>query len=302
MSELWCVSHDCGPGVLVHGGAGRVAPERRAEHRDGCLAAARAGAAVVSAGGSALDAVQAAARVLEDLPQFNAGTGAALTEAGTVEHDAAIMCGATLAAGAVAAVSSFKNPIDLARAVLDQGRHVLLVGEGARAFAKRAGFEQVAPETLVTDAAREALARYLSEGKESGWAGGTIGAVALDRAGHLAAATSTGGTLGKWLGRVGDSPILGAGTLADDTSCALSATGDGEGILKVGLARVIAVALSHGVEPEVAVASALSQLTGRARASGGLILMAPTGRVTLARSTETMSWAFAGERGEGAGV
>lgn len=293
---------EMGPGVLVHGGAGDVDPARRSDHVDGCREAARAGFEVLRSGGSALDAAQAAARVLEDLPMFNAGTGAALTEEGTVEHDAALMEGTTLRAGGVAAVRGFKNPVDLARAVLEDGRHVLLVGDGAARFARAHSFEAVDEASLVTARAREALAKVLSGRGATGWAGGTIGAVARDGRGGVAAATSTGGTVGKRLGRVGDSPILGAGTLADDRACAVSATGDGEGILKVGLARVVALALERGEVAESVLVSALERMRERTGATGGLIVFTPAGRFAAARSTATMSWAVAGERGQDAGI
>jgi len=298
MSTIESQSQAVGAGVLVHGGAGHVPVERRAAHAAGCLEAARAGYAVIARAGSALDAVQAAARVLEDLPQFNAGTGAALNELGEVQHDAAIMCGRTLATGAVASLPGFKNPIDVARAVLDDGRHVLLVADGARLLAERAGIKSVDPASLITEAARVALGRPSG----SGWAGGTIGAVARDREGHIAAATSTGGTIGKLIGRVGDSPIIGAGTLADDTSCALSATGDGEGILKIGLARVIAIAIEAGESPEAAATKWLTKMEARTEATGGVIIFLPSGTCAWARSTETMSWAYASERGEASGA
>ncbi|MBL8741899.1 MAG: isoaspartyl peptidase/L-asparaginase, partial [Myxococcales bacterium] len=191
------------------------------------------------------------------------------------------------------------NPIDVARAVLDDGRHVLVVAEGAALAAKRAGIEPVGdPSSLITEKARLALGKPAG----SGWAGGTIGAVARDKAGHVAAATSTGGTVGKLVGRVGDSPIIGAGTLADDTSCALSATGDGEGILKIGLARAIAFSIEAGESAEAAAKRWLEKMEARTEATGGVIIYEPNGRATWARCTETMSWAYAAEGGEASGA
>jgi beta-aspartyl-peptidase (threonine type) len=288
-------------GVLVHGGAGHVEPDRRPIHEAGCREGARAGWAVLSRGGSALDAAQAAARLLEDLPQFNAGTGGALTADGGVELDASIMDGRTLRAGAVAAVRGFKNPIDLARAVLSDARHVLLCAEGAARFAERAGIAAVDQASLVTEHARAALERVKSGEGPKGWAGGTIGAVARDAQGHVAAATSTGGTVGKLPGRIGDSPIVGAGTLADDEVAAISATGDGEGILLVGFAQRIAHALAAGVEIEAALASALDVLLRRGAATGGAIVIDKHGRYAWARSTSTMSWALCSGAGEDGG-
>lgn len=221
--------------IIVHGGAGLVGEERHARLREGVRRAAEAGDAVLVAGGSALDAVVAAVRVLEDDPEYNAGTGSALTRDGTVETDASIMDGATQRVGAVAAVPDLGNAIALARAVLDAGEHVILSGPSAWQFAREVG---ISPSTnLVTERARARLAAKLAE-----TSGGTVGAVARDQHGKYAAATSTGGIVGKRPGRVGDSPIPGAGTWAD-ARCALSATGDGEAILRVALTRSIAMRL-----------------------------------------------------------
>lgn len=292
-----------GPCVAVHGGAGAVPPERRAHHVEGCRAAALAGYRVLLAGGPVVEAVQVAVRVLEDLPQFNAGTGAALTEAGDVAHDASIMRGLDLAAGAVGALAGFRNPIDVARALLEDGRHVLMVGEGARAFARSCGLSEVDPSALVTEDARAALARYLERGGTSGWAGGTVGAVAVDAGGRVAAATSTGGTLGKRVGRLGDSPVIGAGTLADDEACAVSCTGDGEAILKVSLARAVASALGRGASLEAAAHAALAALERRVGgAKAGLVCVDTEGRFVWARNTETMSFAARGATLDLAGV
>jgi beta-aspartyl-peptidase (threonine type) len=222
--------------IIVHGGAGLVGEERHARLREGVRRAAEAGDATLIAGGSALDAVVAAVRVLEDDPEFNAGTGAALTREGTVETDASIMDGATQRVGAVAAVPDLGNAIALARAVLEAGEHVILSGPRAWDFAREVG---ISPATnLVTDRARARLAAKLAE-----TSGGTVGAVARDRHGRYAAATSTGGIVGKRPGRIGDSPVPGAGTWAD-ARCALSATGDGEAILRVALTRSIAMRLA----------------------------------------------------------
>ncbi len=207
---------DRGWGVLVHGGAGHVPAERRPRHIEGCARASRAGAEILARGGSALDAVEIAVRVLEDDPSFNAGTGACLNAEGRVEHDASIMSGIDLRAGAVCALSGFANPIAIARAVLDDGRHVLYAAEGARAFAAAHRFVEVDPAALVTEAARAAWEAAKRSGAAAGWAGGTVGAVARDASGHVAAATSTGGTMNKRPGRVGDSPLIGAGCFADD--------------------------------------------------------------------------------------
>lgn len=280
----WC--------VLVHGGAGHVAEERRPLHAEGCRRAARAGAEVLRAGGSALDAVERAVRALEDDPLFNAGTGACLNAEGHVELDASIMEGRTLRAGAVAALSGFAAPISIARAALDDGRHVMYAAEGAARFARSRGFEPVAEEALITDGARSALARVRDGGSAAvGWAGSTVGAVAMDAEGVCAAATSTGGTVNKRVGRVGDSPIIGAGTYADDAAGAVSMTGDGEGIIRLCAARAIADRVRAGSSAEEAAGAVLRELADRLGLSGGAIVIDPRGAFGLARTTATMSWA-----------
>jgi L-asparaginase / beta-aspartyl-peptidase len=247
--------------IIVHGGAGSVTEDRYARLREGVRRAAEAGDAILIAGGSALDAVVAAVRVLEDDPEFNAGTGSALTRDGTVETDASIMDGATQRVGAVAAVPDLGNAIALARAVLEAGEHVMLAGPSAWEFAREVG---ISPATgLVTERARARLAAKLAEK-----CGGTVGAVARDRQGRYAAATSTGGIVGKRAGRVGDSPIAGAGTWAD-ARCALSATGDGEAIVRVALTRSIAMRLGESLRD--AVIESLRELATITGGSAGVI-------------------------------
>ncbi|MBK8996079.1 MAG: isoaspartyl peptidase/L-asparaginase [Myxococcales bacterium] len=285
--------------LLVHGGAGDV-PEARVErHVEGCRLAAAAGRAVLAAGGSALDAAEAAVLVLEDDPVFNAGTGACLTSDGTLELDACVMEGTELRAGAVCALPPFKNPIAIARAVLSEGGHVLYAAEGARAYALRAGFAPAAPESMITELARAKLAEAVASGKVSGWAGGTVGAVARDVHGHVAAATSTGGMVGKRPGRVGDSPLVGAGTYADDLGGAASATGHGEGIIRVALCGAAVAALGEGREPEGVAVARIAAMHERVGATGGLILVTRDGKLGWARSTRTMSWAAAWDGSEG---
>ncbi|MBX3251780.1 MAG: isoaspartyl peptidase/L-asparaginase, partial [Myxococcales bacterium] len=257
--------------LVVHGGAGRVDPSVRAAHVAGCERAAAAGFEVLRGGGSALDAVQRAVQVLEDDPLYNAGTGGSLTRAGTLELDAALMDGASLRAGAVCALPPFPSPIAIARRVLEDGQHVLLAAEGAAAFAREQGF--ATSDAMITDKARERLERWRAGQVGEGWAGGTVGAVACDGRGHVAAATSTGGTVGKRPGRVGDSPILGAGTWADDETGACSATGVGEAILRVGLARVACEGAA--TDAQAAVERALARLEARVGGEAGLILVTP---------------------------
>ena len=204
------------PVVLVHGGAGDVPESMRARHQEGAQNAADLGLRVLHAGGSALDAVVAAVSALEDDPVFNAGTGACLTERGTLELDASIMRGSDLALGAVTVLPPFKNPIQVARAVLENGKHVFYAAEGARDFALAHGFAEASLSDMRTDDAVRRLELVLAGKTTTNWAGGTVGAVACDAVGRVAAATSTGGTVGKKCGRVGDTPVVGAGTYADD--------------------------------------------------------------------------------------
>lgn len=255
--------------ILVHGGAGLVPADRHDRLRAGARAAAEAGDAVLVRGGSALDAVVAAVRVLEDDPEFNAGTGSALTRDGTVETDASVMDGATQRVGAVAAVPDLGTAVSLARAVLERGEHVMLAGTPAWQFAAEVGVARAAPGSLVTERARKRLADHLARQTRER-SGGTVGAVARDREGHFAAATSTGGIVGKRSGRVGDSPVPGAGTWADPL-CAISATGDGEAILRVALARTIAMRIAAGTPIDAAVRESLRELARVTAGSAGVI-------------------------------
>lgn len=243
--------------IVVHGGAGQVAPERHARLREGVRAAAEAGEAILAAGGSALDAVVAAVRVLEDDPEFNAGRGSVLTREATVETDAAVMDGEHQRIGAVGAVPDLGCAIALARAVLDGGEHALLAGPAAWKFAAEVGITPAPPGALVTPRQLERLK-------------GTVGAVARDAAGRFASATSTGGISGKRVGRVGDTPIPGAGTWAD-RRVAISATGDGEAILRVLLSRDAATRVAAGTPLHDAAIAALRELYAITGGSAGLI-------------------------------
>lgn len=281
------------PVVLVHGGAGDVAPEKRERHIEGCKLAAAAGREAMLQGGSALDAVEAAVAVLEDDSVFNAGTGGCLTEAGTLEFDASIMNGAGLKAGAITVLPPFKNPIRIARAVLEDGKHVFYAAEGALAFALRAGFTRATLEEMRTDEAVRRLELVLKGRASTGWAGGTVGAVACDAHGHVASATSTGGTVGKKPGRVGDTPVIGAGTYADDELGACSATGIGEAILRATLTRTACEYLRGGVSPDEAAARAIAMFGARVQGEGGIILVDTQGRTAAAHNTKTMTHAIA---------
>ncbi len=289
--------------VLVHGGAGDLSSDRVGDHIAGARAAAQAAAAVLRAGGSALDAVEQAVLLLEDDPCFNAGTGACLNADGLVSLDAALMEGRSLRAGAVCALEPFLHPIAIARAVLEDGRHVLYASEGASRFAVAHGFSPVTSESMTTPASRARWAAAKAGQASEGWAGGTVGAVARDAAGTVAAATSTGGLVNKRVGRVGDSPILGAGTYADDEGGACSATGAGEAIMRIVLAKTAVDALRAGVHPEEAARTVVRSMGARVRGTGGVILVDRQGRLGLARNTPTMTWAAVGPTlGEASGA
>lgn len=288
--------------ILVHGGAGDIPKERVPDHVEGCRRAARAGHAVLARGGSALDAVEVAVRALEDDPLFNAGTGACLTEDGEIELDACIMEGTSLRTGAVAALPPFRAPIAVARRILDVGEHVLYAGEGAARFAEQHGFQRVTSAELTTPAARERWQRVRGRGEDPNWAGGTVGAVAFDAAGHCAAATSTGGITNKRRGRVGDSAVVGAGNVADDETGAVSATGTGEPILKVSLGRVVLELLARGRTAAEAAERGLAELSRRTGGVAGVIVVDRAGRIGHAHTTRSMSWAAVTEEGESAGV
>ncbi|HVP65781.1 MAG TPA: isoaspartyl peptidase/L-asparaginase [Anaeromyxobacteraceae bacterium] len=295
---------DASPAVAVHGGAGTLAADdpatsgqAPAARLEGVRRAAGVALAVLRAGGSALDAVVAGVVALEDDPTFNAGTGATLAADGAAELDASVMEGATLRAGAVAAVRDSKNPVLLARAVMERSGHVLLAGEGASRFAREAGFEAIPNAVLVTPAQR---ARY-EQGIRRGLApsgGGTVGAVARDVRGHLAAATSTGGIFLKRPGRIGDTALVGCGTYADDSLAAVSATGEGERIIRVTLARAAADLVGSGLDARSAAEEAVRRLASRVQGQGGLIVMPPRGAPGFAHNTPVMSRAWSTPDGE----
>jgi L-asparaginase / beta-aspartyl-peptidase len=279
--------------IAIHGGAGviersRMSPERAASYRAGLAAALDAGYAVLERGGSALDAVSAAVRTMEDDPQFNAGRGAVLNHDGIAELDAAIMDGNGPRAGAVAAVHHVKNPIELARLVMDRSPHVLLVGAGAEEFALGQGVTLV-PESYFVTPHR---VQELEEAKRAGTVPmrppephgptGTVGAVALDAAGNLAAATSTGGLTNKHAGRVGDSPLIGAGTYANNESCAVSGTGEGEYYMRAVLAYdICALVFYRHLTLAEAVHAEIHEKLTRAGGEGGVIAIDPKGEIAM---------------------
>ena len=280
--------------LVIHGGAGAMRPkqgdpdhEERA--REGLRKALEAGVDILGRGGAALDSVEASVRLLEDDPCFNAGRGSALTDQGSVELDAAIMDGRNRRAGAVAGLQTTRAPVSLARRLMEQGPHVFLTGRGADRFAEDAGLEQVDPAWFVTDEQRRQLDELLAGGGfDAAVKYGTVGAVALDEHGHVAAATSTGGLTAKRWGRIGDSPLIGAGTYADDRSAAVSATGSGEYFIRAVAAHQLAERVRLGGAPLQqaldGVLADISELGG----TGGLIAVAPTGEAAWGFTTPAM--------------
>ncbi|HUO64666.1 MAG TPA: isoaspartyl peptidase/L-asparaginase family protein [Terriglobales bacterium] len=271
------------PAILIHGGAGADPAFGREELRQGIRDAVAAGWARLHEGGTAVDAVEAAVCAMEDNPRFNAGRGSVLTSDGTVEMDASIMEGDTLRNGAVACVTNMRHPITLARRILDHERYSFFVGEGAMARARALGIPFCDPEELITDVQRKRLESFI---------GGTVGAVALDRRGLIAAATSTGGMTGKTPGRVGDSPVIGCGTYAESTSGGVSCTGEGEAIVRVVLARRTIDILKVAGDPMHACQIAMDILLEEGRGGGGLICIDWKGRLGWAHSTPLMPVGF----------
>lgn len=282
--------------IVIHGGAGRIAPDDRAPYRAGLERALNAGYRVLEGGGTATDAVLTAVSTMEDDPlAFNAGTGGSPNRAGMVECDAAIMsCDGT--SGAVAAVTRARNPILLANEVRLRSPHALIVGAGADALVS----EPIENEQLLTPRTRRALERWRAAERSEPQGSATVGAVALDSSGALAAGTSTGGLLGKWPGRVGDAPLIGAGTYAT-RHVGISCTGDGEAFIRAVTAKGLADQLRAGAELDGAVRSALDEVAAQ-HASGGLILLTAGGRIATGFNTRDMAFAWRTPRGSGADV
>jgi L-asparaginase / beta-aspartyl-peptidase len=298
------------PSLIVHGGAGDIPDEAVDACKSGCQRALAAGWAILSRGGSALDAIETAIMVLEDDPVFDAGYGSHLNLDGHVECDAIVMNGATLRAGAAANLHRVKNPIQLARKILENCPHMMLVAEGAEAFAKKQGIKLCKPEELVCEAEREAWKKCKSDkhaaGHHRGHEQGTVGAVAIDANGGLFAATSTGGTCCKLPGRVGDSPLIGCGCYADSEAGGVSCTGYGEAIMKVVLAKsaidfLCRPAVCVDTPPNVscgtssaslAARTAVHLLAQRTHGTGGLILLDCHGNPGFAFNTPRMAYGY----------
>ena len=284
-------------GMVIHGGAGTIernqmTTENEKAHREGLEQALKAGYAVLARGGSSLDAVEAAIRVLEDNPLFNAGKGAVFTHEGTNEMDASIMDGRTLSAGAVAGVKYIRNPISLARLVMEKSPHVMLYGEGAEAFAKKMGVKFVDQKYFYTDERWQSLQKEKTKKSPAPLSDkdrhGTVGAVALDKAGNLAAGTSTGGTTNKLFGRIGDSPIIGAGNYANNHTCAVSCTGDGEYFIRTVAAYNVSAMMEYkGIPLKKAAAAAIDKV-GKLGGTGGLIAIDGEGDFAMPFNTSGM--------------
>ena len=314
------------PTLLVHGGAWAIPADAAAAHQAGVRKALETGYAVLSRGGSSIDAVEAAVTVLEDDPTFDAGRGSFLTSDGSVQLDALLMDGGRMKAGGVACVERLRNPIQAARLVLEHSQHVYFVGAGAEQFAQAHGMSLIDNAELVLDRERERLVH--AKFRESAGFGDntfsgldspllpvlhddkspetavvddparftshdTVGAVALDARGNLAAATSTGGTLNKTPGRVGDSSLIGCGCYADNLSAAVSLTGWGEPIMKLVLGKWATDRVASGAAPELAAREAISYLFNRLGGHGGIILLGPDGRFGFAHNTPAMAWGLA---------
>src|SRR5216117_15055 len=302
-------------GLVIHGGAGtiersKMTPQKEHEYRAGLERALRAGYEILKRGGSSLDATESAVRVLEEDPHFNSGKGSVFTSDGTNEMDAAIMDGKPLAAGAVAALKHVKNPISLARLVMEKSGHVMMDGEGAEAFARENGIELVDQKYFFTQERWEALQKIKAAEKDrTGGAGkavfitdqdrhGTVGAVALDKNGNLAAATSTGGTTNKRPGRVGDTPVIGAGTYANNATCAVSATGDGEYFIRAGVAHEVSALIEYrGMKLQEAAQMALDNVA-KLGGTGGLIAIDREGNMALPFNTSGMYRGYVDPNGE----
>jgi len=285
--------------IAVHGGAGTIehgqmSAEREQAIRTALEAAVQAGHKILAEGGTSLDAVTAAVNILEDAPEFNAGRGAVLTNVGTVELDASIMDGRTLDAGSVASVRGIRYPVDAARLVMTDSPHVMLIGEGAETFSRAGDIEFKDEDWFITEFRSEQLRSIQTEQGQTGmqlsedWYS-TVGAVAIDAEGNLAAATSTGGMANKRWGRVGDSPIIGAGTYADNRTCAVSATGHGEYFIRYVVAYDICARMAYTGRPLAHTADeVVNQVLKNAGGDGGVIAIDRHGRISMPFNTAGM--------------
>jgi len=290
--------------LIVHGGAYDIPLNTHQAVCEGCRQAAEVGWAVLAHGGSALDATEAAVRVMEDDPAFDAGFGSLLNAAGQVELDAIVMDGRDLSFGAVAAVQHMRHPVTLARLVMTHSGHAMLVGAGAEMFAREQGLPLCAPEELVAEQELERWQAAHTGGDPHGWKpfgtppSDTVGAVALDADGNLAAATSTGGTFNKLPGRVGDSPLVGCGAYADNRTGAVSATGLGEVLMKVVISKTACDLIGRGMAAQEAAEAAIAVLAERTTGEGGVIVLDRLGRIGIAHNTPYIAYATVSVGGE----
>ncbi len=279
------------PTLIVHGGTYDIPTESHQAHLEGCRSAAEAGWAVLTNGGSALDAVEAAVRVLENDPTFDAGRGSFFNAIGEVEMDAIVMDGRDLNFGAVAAVQRVRHPVTLARLVMTESEHAMIVGAGAEAFAREHGVPVCPIIELLTERGVERWkAAHPPKGESA--PSDTVGAVALDADGNLAAATSTGGTFNKLPGRVGDSPLVGCGAYADNSTGAASATGLGEALMKVVISKSVCDFIATGMTAQEAADAAIAVLGERTTGTGGLIVLDRLGRIGIAHNTPYIAHAY----------
>ncbi|KAF0152192.1 MAG: peptidase T2 asparaginase 2 [Ignavibacteria bacterium] len=278
-------------GLVIHGGAGTILKkdmplEKEAEYTAKLNEALSAGYKILENGGTSLDAVNAAINILEDSPLFNAGKGAVLTEKGEAELDASIMDGKTLAAGAVAGLKHIKNPINLARLVMEKSKHVMMIGSGAEEFAKQNNYEFVDNKYFITE---ERWQQYLKIKETQDKKHGTVGCVALDKNGNLAAGTSTGGMMMKKFGRVGDAPIIGAGTYANNSTCAVSATGHGEYFIRLGVAKDISSLIEYkNFSLDQAATEVINIKLTKLGGTGGVIAIDKNGNISMPFNTDGM--------------
>ncbi len=287
--------------LVVHGGAWDIPDDLAEPHKKGVANALRAGWEILKGGGSAVDAVEHAIVLMEDDVTFNAGKGSCLNAVGEVELDASIMDGRTIRAGAVAAVQHIKNPIRLARKIMEESEHVLLVGMGATRFARENGIKTCDPDFLITARELERWRDLQVDGKyktkdsfrRKKLPSDTVGAVAMDGEGNVAAGTSTGGTPNKYPGRVGDSPLIGCGTYADNAVGGVSTTGWGEAIIKIVMAKTVVDLMEwHGKDPAKAVEEGLEILRRKAAGYGGIIALDSAGKIAVTYNTPRMARAY----------
>src|ERR1700692_2666874 len=297
------------PVLVVHGGAWAMPDDMVEAHINGVRNALAAGWRVLGRGGAALDAVEESVVIMEDDETFDAGRGSFLNREGKVQLDALIMDGATLRAGGVGCVEHLRNPVRAARKILSESPHDYFVGEGAERFAAEHGIPLCKNEDLIIPREVERLRKYQAEAAQSGndlfapsISHDTVGAVALDRTGNIAAATSTGGTLNKAPGRLGDSSLIGCGCYANNESAAVSTTGWGEPIMKLVLAKWTADRIQSGNLPEWSAQEAMNYLKQRLNGHGGIIVLDPQGHIGIAHNTPRMAWAYKTVQKEEAGI